>query len=135
MVIMDAAKRDVCVVRREPTNTPLQALVLWNDPQFGEAARVLAAELCRPDALLGTSPLAEAFLKLAGRPPRAEETAALQNLFQTEKAAFEADLPRAEAILAVGDAPKSENLSLADHAAWTMVCAALMASDPVAVLR
>jgi hypothetical protein len=130
MVIMDSAKRDVCVVRRQSTNTPLQALVLWNDPQFGEAARVLAAEICVLD-----TPLEEAFLRLTGRFPRAQETAALIQLFQSEKAAFQKDLPRAEALLAVGEAPKSENLSLADHAAWTMVCAALMASDPVAVLR
>ena len=130
MVILDSAKRDVCVARRQSTNTPLQALVLWNDPQFGEAARVLAAALCREEF-----PLEEAFLRLAGRLPREREALALDQLFKTERTAFQKDLSRAEALLSIGEAPVPEDLPVADHAAWSLVCSALMASDTVTVLR
>jgi hypothetical protein len=136
MMIFDAAKRDVCSARRQVTNTPLQALVLWNDPQFTEAARVLAAELVDH-----ATPMEEAFLRVAGRAPLEGEAVALRELFEQQLVVFQQNPDRAEKIRSVGASPvpsfsdDAKANPAARHAAWTLVCSALMSSDPVTMIR
>jgi hypothetical protein len=65
----DAPTRSECIVRRQETNTPLQALVLLNDPTFVEAARVLGEEMS--NAGMDDGPVKDTFIKLTGRFPKA----------------------------------------------------------------
>ena len=133
MMIFDAAKRDVCVVRRQETNTPLQALVLWNDPQLIEAARVLAG-----NALSKKQPteaaLAALYFELTLRQDESPVQLLLE-LYQSELAHFEADAEAAAALLIVGEASNPEGLDAAQHAAMTIVCSTLLSSELVVTLR
>ena len=67
MMVFDAPTREVCTVQRENTNTPLQALVLLNDPQFVEASRAFAARLLR--TVPETERITYAFEAVTGREP------------------------------------------------------------------
>src|SRR5690606_24037762 len=72
LMTFDAPTRESCTIRRPSTNTPLQALVLWNDEQFVEAARVLAARtLTQPGD--DRARLIELFRRCTGRSPEAAE--------------------------------------------------------------
>ncbi|HEX9794443.1 MAG TPA: DUF1553 domain-containing protein [Planctomycetota bacterium] len=134
MRILDAAKRDVCVARRQSTNTPLQALVLWNDPQFGEAARVLAAAVLARQGD-DDSRLDAVWLRLAGRSPIPAESRVLRELLAAQRQVFAAAPEQAAALLAVGAAPPTSDLDPAEHAAWTVVCSTLLATDAFVMLR
>ncbi|MDP4680615.1 MAG: DUF1553 domain-containing protein, partial [Cyclobacteriaceae bacterium] len=76
MLTFDAATRDRCVVSRQSTNTPLQALVLMNDPQFMEAARVMAQNILTKGQSIEEN-IIVAFRKLTGRKPLENEIAML----------------------------------------------------------
>ena len=134
MIIFDAGKREVCSARRGATNTPLQALVLWNDPQRIEAARVLAERVLRGE-LDDEGSVREAFLLLTARVPRAEESTVLLELLASERAAFRADPEAAEALLAIGSAPRDEDLEPTEVAALALVATTLFSYDAVVTLR
>ena len=72
MVTLDAAERNICVARRQETATPMQALVLLNDPQFVEAARLLAERMIREGGEDLEGRITYAFRLLTGRRPRPE---------------------------------------------------------------
>jgi hypothetical protein len=133
MMIFDAAKRDVCVVRRQETNTPLQALVLWNDPQLIEASRVLAGRI-----LSRQLPVQDALAGLYHELTSRQDESAVQlllALYQSELAHFQADAESAAALLSVGEAPQQAALDSAQHAALTVVCSTLLSSELVVTLR
>ena len=135
MMIFDAAKREVCVARRDPTSTPLQALVLLNDVQFVEAARVLAERVIvehpeNADAPgHSTARIAAAFRRLTGREPRPDEAAMLDELRAEERAAFDADPEAAGLVASTGDAPTRPGLDAAEVATMTIVCSTIMNTD------
>ncbi|NND35369.1 MAG: DUF1553 domain-containing protein, partial [Saprospiraceae bacterium] len=79
----DAPERSECVMRRQETNTPLQALVLMNDPIYIEAAREIGVQMARQDNI------ETAFRKLCGRHPRKEEVSILRQLFESELEKFQ----------------------------------------------
>lgn len=143
MMVFDAAKRDVCQARRQQTNTPLQALVLWNDPQLVEACRVLAAGFAAgsssgPEDSAGRTDgeqLDRLFRKLTSRRPTDPERAALLELLAAQRKAGALDPAAVEAFRSVGEAPVPADLDPVDHAAWTLVCSALFCADPVVMLR
>ena len=126
---MDASKRDVCSVKRERTASPLQALVLLNDPQMVEAARVLGEKLARDhgddvDGIVGA-----AFRQLVGRQASAEELAVLAKLYREQYSVFEAAPEKAQALLKTGDSRMDEKLPAAKVAACAMVVNALLNFD------
>jgi hypothetical protein len=88
MLAFDAPSREICVVRRQPTSTPLQPLVLLNDPQFVEAAVALAARTLREEAPSVEDRLAMAFRRVTTRRPSEKERALLVDLHRTQRAAF-----------------------------------------------
>ena len=130
MMILDAAKRDVCVAERHETNTPLQSLLLFNDPQFVEAARVLAAR-----ALATDDPIAHVFRALCSRRPRAAERKALQALFRATQTRYGDDAAAAELLLKTGDAPVAEGTDKIKLAAMTLVSSTIMGSDAAVTRR
>lgn len=129
MTVFDAPSREVCQVRRERTSTPLQSLVLLNDPQFVEAARVLAEKVLRERPGLLGEQIETAFRLLTGRPPRAEEAGVLMRLYTEQAALFGAQPERATAYVGVGEAPRDPGVDVAAHAALTAVVQALLNYD------
>ena len=134
MTTFDAPTRDVCEVRRQETNTPLQALVLLNDPQFVEAARVLAQRVLRttPDK---SGQITMAYRLLTGLTPPADVLALLSVLEQKERVAFARDTRRIARLLAVGEYPADRTLNGAEVAAMTMVGSTILSFDETLVKR
>jgi hypothetical protein len=125
----DAPDRETCTVRRARTNTPLQALVLMNDPTYVEAARALAERL-----MTEAGPSTEARLDLAfrltiARPPRPPEAAALSDVFTAGLAAFRGDPAAAQKLLSVGESRRNETLDAAELAAWTTAASVVLNLD------
>ena len=135
MTAFDATSRETCTAYRERTATPLQALVLLNDPQFIEAARVLAEKLIVQHGDAIDLRLQSAFRLLTSRVPSPKEQAILLRLYNEQRDHFAASPNDATAFLAVGDSPRNDELNPADHAATTVVVKALMSFDECVTKR
>ena len=131
----DVPKRVVCVTRRDTTNTPLQALVLLNGPQFVEASRALAERLQREHAGDPAALVTSAFRTLTSRPPEAAEQKILLRLFNEQIGHYRAHPAAATAFLAIGDAPADASLTAPELAAAATVINTLMNHDAFAVKR
>ncbi|MFM9001083.1 MAG: DUF1553 domain-containing protein, partial [Opitutia bacterium] len=126
--IFNAPSREMSCIRRDRTNTPLQALVAMNDPQFVEAARNLAQKVF----LAGPTEdarLQAASERVLGRPLRGEELAVLRRALGEFRAHYAARTAEAEALLKVGESRPQAELPAAELAAWTMVCNQLLNLD------
>jgi hypothetical protein len=129
MSAFDAPTREVCVVSRSRTCTPLQALVLLNDVQFVEAARALAQIVGANHAALDDQ-LDEAFLRLAGRRPDATEAGLLRQVYEEQRTLFADDTPQdARTYLALGDSTPDAKLAPADLAALAATCQVILNLD------
>ncbi|EON76498.1 hypothetical protein ADIS_2948 [Lunatimonas lonarensis] len=120
MILFDASNRDVCEIERTRTNTPLQALVMLNDPTVLEASRALAATLLRRNLAVEEA-LNLAFLKIVGREPSKEELAVLVGFHQELLRVLGSDPAAAEQLLEVGDSPVASDLPVIDQAAMMQV--------------
>jgi len=126
MLTFDAAKRDVCAVQRQATATPLQALVLLNDPQYVEAARALA-ELAMKQAELSTGEqLAYLFRRLTGRIASEQEAGLLLAAYEDQHKYFNSEPESANEFLGVGDHVADESLDAVKLAAMSMVAETVM---------
>lgn len=121
----DAPTRESCTIRRGSTNTPLQALVLWNDPQFVEAARVLAQRTISQSSD-DADRLAQMFCRCTGRTPELAELERLQSSLAKFREQFVHAPDAADDFLKVGSAPLAMDIASTELAAWTMVASALM---------
>ncbi len=153
MDILNAPNRETCAVRRERTNTPLQALVTLNDVQFVEAARHLAQqavgrtlarsvseghpsltlrasteETASPSPASGLDLIAR---RLLARPFRPEEQKVVQGILNELLAHYKAHPDEARKLIAVGESKADPALDPATLAAWTMVVNQLMNLDEV----
>lgn len=135
MMSFDAPERNICTVQRQSTNTPLQALVLLNDPQFVEAARVLAERLLMEAGGTVTDQLTYGFRLLTSRFPEAEELDLLTALYEAERDVFAKDPQAAEALARVGDYPPAQHLTAADVASLAVVTSTLMNFDASVIKR
>ncbi len=135
MVTFDAVSREVCTARRDVTATPLQSLVLLNDPQFVEAARVLAAQLLTRFRNDEAARHRDAFRALIGRFPDDAESRILARLFAEQRNLFARNHDDAARLLAVGDSRSDETLPPAEFAATTIVVNAIMNFDEFVVVR
>ncbi|WP_437227730.1 DUF1553 domain-containing protein [Planctomicrobium sp. SH661] len=129
MMALDAAKRDVCQVRRERTLSPLQPLVLLNGPQFVEAARMLAQRVMLDHPGDQKAVLVDMFRWTTSRRPSAEELDVINTLYEQHLSDFSAHPEQAVAFLAVGDAPRNETLDPAQLAAMAGVANLLLNFD------
>jgi Protein of unknown function (DUF1553)/Protein of unknown function (DUF1549)/Planctomycete cytochrome C len=120
MLTFDAPTRESCVIQRSETNTPLQALVLWNDVQFVEAARELA-ERCLLEGADRPQTLRRMFRRCTGREPTAREAQVLEESLDAFHARYVAAPDEAAALLAGGEAPVDPSLDATELAAWTVL--------------
>jgi cytochrome c553 len=120
MIIFDGSNRDQCEVRRLRTNTPLQALVMMNDPHVLEASRVLAARLLS-ETSTEQEKIEKAFRLIVCRRPTSEELSILAGYFDEEKKQFSKTPQKAEALLKVGEYPPDSMPDQASHAALMQV--------------
>jgi hypothetical protein len=117
----DAPSREECTVNRVNSNTPLQALVLLNDPIFVEAARVFAAHTLKEGGATSHAQIAWAFERATGRKPNAKEASVLAALYQKSLLSFQRDPAGARELTTVGDAPTAKELNISRLAAMTTV--------------
>ncbi|WP_242131410.1 PSD1 and planctomycete cytochrome C domain-containing protein [Aestuariivivens marinum] len=89
MITFDAATRDICSVKRQKTSTPLQALVMLNDPQLIEASKHLAKDILDLDSLNDKERIKIIFRKITSRYPKKDETDKLLDYLESSKETFE----------------------------------------------
>ena len=134
MATFDAPNREVCQVRRERSNTPLQALVTLNDPVYVEAAQALGRRM----ASIPGSPadrLRGGFRHCLHRDPTPEEAQALQGLLERSRERFQADPAKARRLATepIGELPRG--LEAPEAAAWTSVANVLLNLDEFLMKR
>jgi hypothetical protein len=135
MAVFDGGGREMCRVRSDRTNTPLQALTLQNDVTFVEAARHLAARMMHEageDVEAGEN--VEAGLgfgwRLAvTRPPEEDELQVLRVAWERYLSIYQAAPDDAAQLLSVGESARDDNLDPATHAAYTMVALSILNLD------
>lgn len=124
LLIFDGSNRDICQVKRQRTNTPLQALALLNDPMVLEASRVLAANL-DADFENPEDAIAEAFIRILGRTPKMNERELLEELYREELKKFEGDREAVDNLLSIGKFGKIKGKTPESTAALMQVIVAL----------
>lgn len=126
LIAFDAPSREECTVERSRSSTPLQALVLLNDPIYVEAARVLAERILREGGVSPADRLAWAYRQVLSRAPRPEESQVLLELVNRHKAEFAKDKEAAKKLLTTGDKPLTITGDMAEAAAWTSAARVLL---------
>lgn len=134
MLNFDAAERHFCITKRQKTSTPLQALVVMNDPQFVEASRVLAQHMLKNGKSVDEQ-IDYAFTALTSRLPDPKEKMVLKELFEEELKDFSQNPKRMKSILAVGEYPLDKTLDPAQLAAGTIVASTVMNFDEFLIKR
>ena len=135
MELFDAPSREVCTIKRERTNTPLQALVLLNDPQFLEASRALAYRLRHEAGDSLKDKIETGFQLVLSRPPSEEETKVFEALYQGEYEEFMNDKAGVNDYLAVGDYNGSGKYDPIEMAALSVLSNTLFNMDEAYIKR
>ncbi|MBI2680224.1 MAG: PSD1 domain-containing protein [Candidatus Solibacter usitatus] len=126
LATFDAPTREECTVNRVNSNTPLQALVLLNDPIYVEAARVFAQNILQQGGRSMKSRLDWAFLRALSRQPTPEERRILTELHRKNLARFRTDQTGAGHLARAGEAPGAPNEKASDLAAMTSVARVIL---------
>jgi hypothetical protein len=129
LVTFDAPDREKCTARRAVTNTPLQALVLMNDPTYIEAARLLAQRAMIEGGRDVQSRVDFAFRLATARLPKTNERQILQSLLQQQLSRYHDDKKAAADLLAVGESKCDASLNPSELAAWTILASAILNLD------
>jgi hypothetical protein len=135
MTSFDSTSREVCTVSRIRTNTPIQALVMLNDPVYIEAAQALARRVVNEGGASTRRRAEWAFRTVLGRPPQEDEVTVLAGLYRSEKEHYEAAPDAATEIACKPLGPAPEGQDVATLAAWTVVGNALMNTDEFVTKR
>jgi hypothetical protein len=130
MEVFNAPNRETCAVKRERTNTPLQALVTLNDIQFVEAARNLAERTlkAKPSTDERIDLLAKTIL---ARPFRSDEASIVKSSIEKLNAEYKSKPEEAKKLISVGESKADASLDAGELAAWTMLCNELLNLDEV----
>lgn len=134
MMVFDTPTREACAAARQSTNTPLQALVLLNDVQYVEAARVLAERVMK-EAGNDSARVERGFRLLTGRAPTPTEAERLQRLLAKQRELFGERPEDAASLLAVGQSERDASLDAVEHAAMTVTMHAILNLDATVWLR
>ncbi|MCI0390969.1 MAG: DUF1553 domain-containing protein [Acidobacteria bacterium] len=129
LATFDAPDREKCVARRALTNTPLQALILMNDPTYVEAARALAQRALREGGKDANGRIAYAFRLATARKPTAQELNVLRALLNKQLLNYRSDRKAANELLRVGESTADTKMDHLELAAWTVVTSAILNLD------
>ena len=135
MTAFDAPNREVCIVQRESTNTPLQALILMNDTQFVEASKVLAARMQKEGGSSLDEQIAYGFRLAVSRYPKEEEKAILKEIYMEQQERFTREPAEARRLLSVGKKQLDNALDKTKTAALTMVANTMLNHDETYMKR
>jgi hypothetical protein len=135
MAIFDASDKYLCSVERQNTNTPLQALVLLNDPQYLEASRMLAERMLKEGGDRLDQQISYGFRLMTSRKPVEPELQLLEELYKTELKSFQNSPAAADSLLQVGEHPRDQSLPGDQLAAFTVVVSTLMNYDQAVYKR
>jgi hypothetical protein len=135
MTAFDAPSREVCIIKRENTNTPLQALVLLNDTQFVEASKVLAQRMQKEGGDSLEEQIKYGFRLAVSRNPKATETLVLKELYDSQKERFRKNPKDAINLLSVGDKVLDRSLNKTKTAALTIVANTILNHDETYMKR
>ena len=128
-IMFDAGERMLCTVTRQRTTTPLQALILMNDPQYVESARVLAEQVLRHGGASSDDRVTYAFRRVTSRTPTSTERAHLTTLYGAERERLAARPAAASALRRAGQRAIDTTLSPIEVAAWTVVASTILNLD------
>jgi hypothetical protein len=131
MAVFDAPNREVCTAQRPLTNTPLQALVLMNDPAYVEAARVLAQRTLAEGGPGTVQRLVFAFRLCAAREPQPRELSVLLQIYNKQLERYQKDPAAALKLVSIGESPRPADIDVGELAAWTAVGNILLNLDEV----
>jgi hypothetical protein len=131
LTIFDAPTREFCVVRRQASSTPLQALALLNDEMYVEAARKFAERMIKEGGATPAARLAWAFRLATSRPAVAAEVAILERGLGQRLAQYRADPAAAEKLLTAGESPRDTRLDAVELAAYTTAAGVILNLDEV----
>src|SRR5581483_9545282 len=121
-----APEREFCMVRRSVTNTPLQALVLMNDPTYVEASRKFAERIMTEPPATPRDRVRFAFRCATCRYPKEAEAKVLLDLYAQQLAVYQKDPEAAKKLLSVGESLRNEKLDAAELAAWATVASVIL---------
>ena len=131
MTTFDAPSREACVVRRERTNTPLQALLLLNEPQYLECARALAERALREGGKTTDEQITHLFRLATCRRPDSKELAELSATLTDLLATYAKEPAAAQKVIAVGETKADATLDPTRLAAWTLLASTVLNLDEV----
>jgi hypothetical protein len=126
MLTFDASTREQCAVRRQSTSTPMQALVLLNDPQFTEASRLFAERMLLEGGEEAADRIRFAFRLATSRQPEDNELQILTDLLNFQYDTFKEAPEKAQKLLTVGEYPLNEDLDIMELASYTVVANAIL---------
>jgi len=126
MMMFDATTREQCEVRRQNTSTPMQALVLLNDPQFTEASRLIAERMLNEGGDTPADRIRFAFRLATSRYPSQAESDLLIDLFENEKSDYEKDDQAARALTNIGESSRDLNFDVSELAAYTSIASTIL---------
>lgn len=134
MITFDATDRNICIVKRQSTSTPLQALVLLNDVQFVEASRKLGERMMHASEI-EEEQIMLAFKLLTCRAPSQEESEVLKAMYAEQLAEFRDSPEAAQELLGEGESSVDETLDPLKLATATVIANAIMNFDESIMLR
>ena len=131
LTIFDAPTREACVVRRQMSSTPLQALALLNDEMYIEAARKFAERIIKEGGAVPSQRLAWALRVATSRPAGTTEVQILEQGLSRRLTQYRADAASAEKLLAAGESPRDQSIDPAELAAYTTAASVILNLDEV----
>lgn len=133
MLIFDASNRDQCEVQRGRTNTPLQALVMMNDPHVLESSRVLASQFSREKGSIDEK-LTRAFRRIVCRAPKEKELAMLKKYYEAERSSFVQNPKKVQKLMKIGEY-KQDKAAVTGSTAAMMLTIQLIYNLEEAIMR
>ena len=129
MLMFDAPERTLCTVKRQSTSTPLQSLVLLNDPQYVEASRKLAERMIKEGGDSVGERIAYGFRAITSRLPKPQEMEVLLSLYEEEAERFRQSEEEASQLLQVGAAPYAQQYEASEIATLAVVANTILNLD------